>query len=95
MRQQYGKPYMYPMGIITNVETNDLNEVITASLRKSNGEVIRRHVSDLILLEAAPPQPESPVLPNEVGSSVDNRVKRQSAVDSTRKTADLYFSNQA
>lgn len=44
------KPYNFHLGIITAIEKNDIGEVVAASLRKSNGEVIRRHSSDLILL---------------------------------------------
>ena len=45
------KPYFYPVGLVKSVELNDLNEVTTVTLRKGNGECIRRHVTDVILLE--------------------------------------------
>lgn len=44
------KPYYYPLAIVINVEKNEIDEVVAASVRKSNGEIIRRHVSDLIFL---------------------------------------------
>jgi len=50
VRQDMTKPYFYQTGIVTNVETNSLDDVVAVSLRKSNREVIRRHNSDIILL---------------------------------------------
>jgi hypothetical protein len=62
VKTKFVKPYFYPTGIIVNIEQNDLEEVTTVSLKKSNGEIIRRHVTDIILLEKsvttiAPPTP--------------------------------------
>lgn len=45
------KPYAYPFGIVTRTELNEMNEVTAVSIRKANGEVVRRHVTDVILLE--------------------------------------------
>lgn len=36
---------------MTGVEHNDLDEVVSVTVRKGNGEIIRRHSSDVILLE--------------------------------------------
>ena len=44
------KPYQYPMAVVSEVEENDLDEVVAATVRKSNGEFIRRHVTDLVHL---------------------------------------------
>ena len=93
VRQSLSKPYMYPMGIITNIEINDLDEVVTASLRKSNGEIIRRHASDLVLLESAPPPPNSPVSRDEILPHTTTKAKRKAAIESLRKNAELYNSN--
>ena len=51
IKQKFLKPFSYPLGIVTNLEINSLNEVVAVNVRKSNGEVIRRHVGDIILLE--------------------------------------------
>lgn len=95
VRQKYGKPYMYPLGVVTNVEINDLSEVVTASLRKCNGEVIRRHASDLILIECASPQRKSPtVIAGEFDTSLNEKnKKRQAAIASSKITSDLYSSD--
>ena len=50
VKQDMTKPYFYPIGLVLNTELNDLEEVASVSIRKSNGEKIRRHPSDIILL---------------------------------------------
>ena len=44
------KPFDFPLGIVVRVEMNDLNEVVSAEIRKANKEVIRRHADDIIFL---------------------------------------------
>ena len=44
------KPFHYERAIVINLIFNNLNEVTEVSLRKAGGEVIRRHVSQLVLL---------------------------------------------
>lgn len=51
IKQKNCKPYSCPSGIVTNVETNDLDENVCVSVRKANGEILRRHVTDIIFLE--------------------------------------------
>ena len=50
IRNEFLKPFDYPLAIVKEVEENDLGEVVTARVRKANGEVIRRHVDNLIFL---------------------------------------------
>jgi len=50
VKQNHTKPYFRPTGIVTQTEKNSLGEVVSVVLRKSNGEHIRRHCSDVILL---------------------------------------------
>ena len=45
------KPFNYPFGLVQSVELNDVGDPVSVKVRKSNGEVIRRHISDIILLE--------------------------------------------
>ena len=52
VKQQFTKPFSYPIGLVTDIERNSLNEIVAVSLRKTNGEIIRRHISDVILLES-------------------------------------------
>ncbi|XP_064093214.1 uncharacterized protein LOC135205956 [Macrobrachium nipponense] len=49
IKTDFIKPFAYPLGIIVQIEKNDLNEVTSASVRKSNGEILR-HVDNLIFL---------------------------------------------
>ena len=44
------KPFYYPRGVVTNIEYNDINEVKAVTVRKANGESLRRHPSDIIIL---------------------------------------------
>ena len=40
----------FPLGIVESVELNDLGEVVSATVRKGNTKIVRKHVNDLILL---------------------------------------------
>ena len=45
------KQYLYPMGRVLSVETNSLGEATSARILKGDtGEIVRRHVTSLILL---------------------------------------------
>ena len=44
------KPFYYPRGVVTNLEYNDINEIKAVTARKANGESLRRHPSDIIIL---------------------------------------------
>ena len=50
IKSDFMKPFDYPLGIVKEIEKNDLGEVVTARVRKANGEVVRRHVENLIFL---------------------------------------------
>ena len=50
IKDKFSKPFGYPLGIVLKVETNELNEVTSAHIRKANGEIIRRHVDNVIFL---------------------------------------------
>ena len=50
IRKSQCKPYNYPLAIVIRTELNDLGEVVAATVRKANYEVVRRHSSDLIFL---------------------------------------------
>ena len=50
IKEQFCKPYFYNMGTVTELIKNDLGEVVSVKIRKTNLEVIIRHVSDIILL---------------------------------------------
>ena len=44
------KPFFYPRGIVTGIEYNDVEDINAVTIRKANGEKIRRHPSDIVLL---------------------------------------------
>ena len=50
IKSDFGKPFDYPLAIVIDVEVNDLDEVNVVTLRKSNHEIVRRHVSNVIFL---------------------------------------------
>ena len=51
IRQNLCKPYNYPLGLVTALEKNDLGDVTSANIRKANGESVRRHISDIVVLD--------------------------------------------
>lgn len=53
IKQKFQKPYFFPVGVITEVRENDLGEVVEVSVKKGNGEIIKRHVNTLILLKSS------------------------------------------
>ena len=91
IKTSFSKPYDYACGVVTQTESNDLGEVVHASLRKANGEIIRRHVTDLIFLMKSNslsgdlPPPES----NSLDPNVSQRPKRKTAIDCEYKLAQL------
>ena len=93
IRQPQVKPYNCPLGIAISVETNDLQEVNTVQIPKSNGMIIRRHVSDLILLESS----ENLNVENCKNQiiRVNSRPSRSAGRNSIFKTKQLYGSGLA
>jgi len=75
VKQNFTKPYFRPTGIITATEVNSLGEVVSVTLRKSNGESIRRHNCDVVLLLRAETGDDEPAV--EVSPPVDVPVKRK------------------
>ena len=51
IKTKFQKQCNCPTGVIVDVETNDSDEVVNVSIRKANKEVVRRHMSDIVLLE--------------------------------------------
>ena len=66
------KPFNYPMGIVTSIERNSLDEINAVSVRKSNGEVLRRHPSDIIILLSAPDVEQTIANDNTLDQAKDN-----------------------
>jgi hypothetical protein len=89
VKQALTKPFSYPVGVVTGVEVNDINEVVTAELRKANGETIRRHTTDLIMLEKGDPSciQTSPVA--EQAAQPMQRPERRAAKRATAAIKDL------
>lgn len=89
VKQALTKPFSYPVGVVTSVEMNDINEVVAAELRKANGETIRRHTTDLIMLEKGDPSciQTSPVA--EQAAQPMQRPERRAAKRATAAIKDL------
>ena len=51
IRQELIKPYFHPMAIVEELDTNSMGEVVSVVVRKGNKERVRRHVTDLVLLD--------------------------------------------
>ena len=83
IKDDFLKPFNYPLGLVVKIESNDLQEVISAHIRKANGEVVRRHVDNLIFLtetsakfeDKVPEEPDIAYTP----PSFDNKIRRQAA----------------
>ena len=73
------------MGIITEIELNDLGDVVSAKIRKCNGEIIRRHISDLILLESSQNYDRTVEQNSEKDLDFQPRPQRAAALESRRK----------
>lgn len=94
VKQPLCKPYNYPAGIIQEIEHNDVGEIVAVKIRKGNREVIRRHVSDVILIEHC--QQELPsVVEAEEETSLSHRPKRHAAVKGGQATTALFDSGLA
>ena len=91
IKQKFTKPYFYPTGLVTNVESNDLNEVVAVSIRKSNGEIIRRHVSELVLLHRQDSPTHQNPLPLEANTPQQPRPQRPAAVICKNRLRNYYF----
>ena len=50
IKENLTKPFNFPLGIVTEIEINSAGEVNTATVRKANKEIIRRHVENLIFI---------------------------------------------
>ena len=51
IKEQFSKPHQYPLGKITKIYKNDLNEVTHLEIRKGvSGEITKRHASTVIPL---------------------------------------------
>ena len=93
LKVTFGKPYQYPMAVVSETEENDLGEVVSATVRKNNGEFVRRHVSDLIYLFSSdfiPSKLESQDPPSLVVREIQ---ARKSAVACRRANKDLSKAN--
>jgi hypothetical protein len=88
IRQDMIKPYFQPMGVVVKVEINGLGETVSATVRKANNIVVRRHVTDLVLLERSAIDPLQGVVavPKTVTTK---KCKRAAAQKCTAKLKEL------
>jgi hypothetical protein len=94
IRTKFTKPYFYPQGLITKVEKNDLGEIVAVTIRRSNGETIRRHVTDVIFLERGL-KPDPQVVEGIVPIRVPRVSIRKAAKLCTMRNANLARNNLA
>jgi len=87
------KPFDYPLAIVESVETNDLAEITAATVRKSNNQRVRRHVTNLIFLAESQFVPTESREANIITRSID-RPSRKAAVRCTAKNRELLQQNQ-
>ena len=80
VKTKFTKPYDFPYGLVTETEENDIGEIVHVSIRKANGEVIRRHVTDVIFLQSNPTQGDcGPKLHAQVQEHSRGGVRRKAA----------------
>ncbi len=92
------KPYNYPLGIIVECERNSLNEINTVTLKKSNKEIIRRHVNDLILILQSPESSVTETTDNNKilhKNASPNKSKRNAAIQCQTKNKKLFDTDLA
>ena len=82
------KPFDYPLAIVESVETNDLSEVTAATVRKSNNQRVRRHVTNLIFLSETQSVLTESREANSTTRNID-RPSRKAAVRCIAKNRDL------
>ena len=71
---------------MTEIEGNDIGEIVHVSICKANGEVIRCHVTDVIFLQRNPTQEESvPEVPTQVRAQSRASLKRKAADECVAK----------
>lgn len=73
IKKPFTKPFDFPLGIVVEIETNDIDEVTAAKIKKSNKEIVRRHVTDLILIDEGSVEQSA-----DVPTSVDGQIPAQS-----------------
>ena len=92
IKEKLIKPYFYPVGLITKIELNDMDEITAVSVRKSNRETIRRHISDIIFLqdgEVDSPSQEKELIPI-VNNNLSERPHRKAAETCKYKLKSFY-----
>lgn len=88
------KPFNYPLAIVIETETNDIGEIVSAKLKKSNGEIVRRHSNDLIFLsktslEFSDSDSKNLEDSNNINNKTNDKPKRKSALTCSEKNKDL------
>ena len=96
LKEDFTKPYNFPMWIVKDIIKNEMGEVTAAVIRKgSNREIVKRHSSTLIpLLDSnldfnSEPDSNSHSVPDVNISHSTPRVKRKAAIKSTALTRQI------
>lgn len=85
LREPLLKPMNYPMGIVRDVTVNDLDEVTSVTLYKgATRELVKRHVSSLILFLSRAEYMEYSAAPDEAADPPPGADTSAPAADATR-----------
>jgi hypothetical protein len=90
VKDPFIKSSQYPLGIITKLTYNDLNEVTQVSVRKANRSIITRDVSDIILLiSGRMSEDRSDILDNrsDLDDTLDGDVSDLSLVNTVKSSS--------
>lgn len=79
------KPYNYPIGIVTALDFNNLQEVNVVTVKKANNEELKRHPSDIIVLMHSPEREEEAVESVEVENPTKARPARKTKLECRSK----------
>jgi len=90
IKKNFAKPYFYPTGVVTDVEENSIGEIVAVTIRKANGEKVRRHSSDVVLLmsSASSPDPQ-PVVEDHPIVERRPKLSRKAADECNRRNKSL------
>ena len=77
IRSSMIKPFHYPVGTVTSIERNSLDEINAVLVRKPNGEVVRRHPQDIKpLLSVSDDQSENSTVVESVDRVPDDLIRK-------------------
>ena len=90
LQESYAKPVDYPMGLVNEVQVNDLGEVTGAVIRKGRtGELVKRHSSVIIPLLRVREFANGVDISAEVSTPIESSQTTEEDVSRCRRSAAL------